>query len=358
MKHAIFVANILLIISACYGVSFSQDFLPQPLEEPGSKRDLTFQDIWKAFGPAQIRNQSALKVAALEWLPDNPETIPVGTYRTDFAITHANHWGDMPEYLIDGETTRMELRFALGVRDDLEFELAYAGFWRGGGIFDGIIENFHDFFRITQSRRNNYPRNKLAFLLDPKDPDTRYIITDNSAGFGAGDILLKLKYQIIESRFNYRPAMTFSVITKVPVGNADDYFTVRAFEFCGHLTIRQRITHRAFIYTAIGLTYTNADKIWEVEIRPTRWFWFIGLEWRIAYHWTLNLQYEWESGIARPKEYEKMLSWSTNLVTFAIQWRPEIDRDYFIEFATNENTLFHSNTPDIAFHVAIKYFFN
>jgi len=346
------------IVCTLTNVCLAGDLDTLKLKEPDGIDDLTYQEIWKPFGPAQVRNQSALKLSALEWLPDNPDTLSVGSYRTDFAITYANHWGEMKNYFLDLETARFELRFAFGVSDKLDFQLTYSGFWRGGGILDGYIENFHSLIGETQSRRDDYPRDVMSFLLHPNDPDTIYVMTNNDAGFGTGDLTFRLRYQVIAPKFNYRPALTVSLTTKVPVGNADDYFTARAFEFCGHFMLRQRLHKLLFAYLAGGVTYTSADKIWEVEVNPYRWFFFIGGEWHFDFRWSINLQYELETGIARYLDYQKMLAWATNLITLAFQWRPDINRDYYFEFAMIENFVFHSNTPDITFHVAFKWLYN
>ncbi len=312
---------------------------------------LTYKDIWKAFGPLQVRNQSVLKFMSLSWLPDTPDILPIGEYRFSFAITHSNHWGQMPTYLLDAETTKYSMRFTLGVTSHFEIEAEYSAFWRGGGFLDGFIENFHKLIGESPVRRDKYPRDCLNFILNPGKPNEKIVLSDSDEGFGLGDLILKAKYQLIDPD-RYRPGISVALLMKLPVGDASRKFSVRAGEFGSHLSIMQKLGSKIWVYAAIGLNYTSADEIWSVQVEPWRWFWFIGFEWRCGYHFSLNLQYEWESGSAYGHEYDMMLGWSSNLIAIGFKWRPDLFEDYYFEFAIVENTFFHSNTPDITFHLA------
>ena len=110
--------------------------------------------------------------------------------------------------LLDGETTRLELRvrYGLGDRTEIGIELPYL--WHESGGLDGLVDNWHNWFGFPGGFRATRPEDALEF---------RYVdLTGNQLNFsnntnGPGDIRLFGGYRLKSSpghsmalRFGYK----------------------------------------------------------------------------------------------------------------------------------------------------------
>jgi len=82
-------------------------------------------------------------------------------YMFDFERTTVN----------DMEILSTTLALGYGLTDRITLECYYRGNVAFGGLMDGLIINFHDFFGMSEGGRNDYPRNgvnyriKMLFLM-------------------------------------------------------------------------------------------------------------------------------------------------------------------------------------------------
>ena len=82
----------------------------------------------------------------------------------------------------DGETTRVSLagRMAIGQSWDVAMTVPYVH--HGSGFLDGIINDWHDFFGMSDGGRSRSPEDAFAYRY--VSPDHRLNITETQGGLG------------------------------------------------------------------------------------------------------------------------------------------------------------------------------
>ena len=92
--------------------------------------------------------------------------LPPGSSELIASVDIASHLAEArsgsERVLIDGETHRHALALRHGLRDRWEFLLEVSAVAHRAGVFDGFIENWHDFFGLPRGGRNRAPRDRLA----------------------------------------------------------------------------------------------------------------------------------------------------------------------------------------------------
>lgn len=83
------------------------------------------------------------------------------------------------------------------------------------GVFDSFIENWHDFFSLPQSGRDEAPRDRLI-LFYRDGPQTRFHIRENAFSFG--DVSLGVGYAPVRKFFS-NDGLAIRAAVKLPTGD-------------------------------------------------------------------------------------------------------------------------------------------
>jgi hypothetical protein len=174
--------------------------------------------------------------AGQEWLPlrnHNPflqiyglpafqsaEIEPAGrtSWRFDFDV--ANH-ADAGSYageriILDGETyfLNLSLRRSFAGRSELGLEIPFIG--HEGGFLDGPIENWHQLWGMSNTKRSG-PRNGLRYFYENLLP-TRFEMM--ASGWGVGDVRLSAAVPLGRSFFREGRSAALRAGVKLPTGKA------------------------------------------------------------------------------------------------------------------------------------------
>lgn len=104
------------------------------------------------------------------------------------AVSHFTDARRQSEFIrIDGETYRLALRYSRGMQNRWEIGTEVPLLSHRGGVMDGFISNWHDFFGLPSLGRDRVVDNQLQFLYS-RDGLTQ--INVQSSTTGLGDILL------------------------------------------------------------------------------------------------------------------------------------------------------------------------
>jgi hypothetical protein len=156
-------------------------------------------------------------------LPAFESAVTVGrgetAIRVDFDIAnHAEEDSTPAESVtIDGESYYLNLAFRYGMSDKLAFGVDIPFVGHAGGFLDAPIENWHDLWGMSNSKRDG-PRNELEFRYDNPQAAS-YELT--SGGFGLGDIRLNAEMPFYKSAERGREAGV-RVGLKLPTGDANE----------------------------------------------------------------------------------------------------------------------------------------
>src|SRR5262245_52781174 len=105
-------------------------------------------------GPLEIHDEFLLAQPRLTLPAVSPDTLGRGetTVRGSFLWGNSFGWvqdqaGETPairDFLIDGESRTFDLTVTTGLLDDLDLGIRVPVRWRGGGVTDSIIDDFHE----------------------------------------------------------------------------------------------------------------------------------------------------------------------------------------------------------------------
>ena len=186
-----------------------------PLSSPGWASPLEIV-------PFQTANRSP--VAQIFGLP-GPGTallLPPSGTAAEFAVETAQNFakntsGDEVSFF-DGETYRFNLALRRGVTPRFEAGLEVPYLLHRGGFLDGFMRDFHDVFGLSQSGRNNHPRNQLLYSY--VRGGVQEILVDEHAE-GLGDVRLRAAWQLWRTEGGPPRGAALHASLKLPTGDSD-----------------------------------------------------------------------------------------------------------------------------------------
>jgi len=153
-------------------------------------------------------------------LPDATEgaVLPQGRSQWDVLLQTASHSvadaGGDELLIVDGETSRLEVRFrrAVGERWEIGAELPYLTHQAGG--LDSVIDGWHEFFGLPDGARDSRPTDELEFRYRVDGAST---VDEQRSTNGFGDLRLIGGYRLADTE-RWRSALRFGL--KLPTGDA------------------------------------------------------------------------------------------------------------------------------------------
>jgi hypothetical protein len=141
-----------------------------------------------------LRDRDIGPLTGIFGIPDSTEGAQLlqrGVSAWEFSITHASHSiNDVrpgEALYLDGETSRIEFRYRIGLSDRLEIgvEIPYVQHQRGN--LDAVIDSFHDFFGMPEGHRPDRAHDVLDFRYADA---TGLLISMRQGASGIGDVRL------------------------------------------------------------------------------------------------------------------------------------------------------------------------
>ncbi len=127
---------------------------------------------------------------------------------------------------LDGESYYLTLALRYGKSDKLALGVDIPFVGHAGGFLDATIENWHDLWGISNSKREG-PRNELEFRYDNPQAASYELI---SSGFGLGDIRLSAAMPMYNSVERGREAGIRAGL-KLPTGSANELHGSGAMDY-------------------------------------------------------------------------------------------------------------------------------
>jgi hypothetical protein len=204
----------------------------------------------------------------------------------DIANNFASSSTSSESVTIDGETwrTTLALRYGLGKNLEIGLDLPYID--HSGGIFDGLIEGWHDLIGFSQDGRDQVPHGRLLYRYTENGVTKLNI---NDANSGLGDLLLSLAVPL---RRGPR-ALALRTAVKLPTGSASRLRGSGSTDFSARLSGEDRQTFAAWDITWFGdagvLLMTKGDVLPDRQ-RHVVGFGSLGFGWQPLTWLTLKAQ--------------------------------------------------------------------
>ena len=323
------------------------------IEWPGPARALL--GILVAFPaaasePLYVKNLSP--VAGLFGLPSQRTARPTehGAFAAALHSSIASHYvndSKADEFLnLDGETLRFALELRYGLVENWDVQLEVPWLDHSGGNLDKAIDNWHDFWGMSDGGRSRVPRDLIDYTyLTGREAVFR--LEDSESGIG--DTSLSTTWSFHRDD---RSAASLVLGYKFGTGDeekftgsgADDAFV--ALRFSGdHMSDLPLSWHGQLGYLRAG----ESDLIEDYQEQD---FWFAGvtMDWRFASNWSLLVQFDghrapMSSDITGIGDDAVMIAVGTRW-QFAKHWSGEISviEDIRVETA-----------PDVTFQASFRY---
>ena len=300
------------------------------------------------LGPLLLRAQSPLAILRLSPTPETPVTLHQGQWQVGLLSSWNNYFDvDPKRYTIDAETLRFTVGAAYGITSRLELQAAFPVSYRGGGILDRFIENFEDLLGVPNEKRKQAPRNRYLILIHGNDGRT-FERSGSDSGWGIEDATVTTRYQLAVGT-ETSPAVTASVILKIPAGRAASLFSSSGYDVAGGLSVGQRIGRFNVYGSLVGIHYATTEIV-GVELRPNEFSLFTGAEYRYSPRTSWLLQ-----TLVTSPGAKHFGDFSKNSYEITLGFKHVLSADLLLEASVLENFFIFDNSPDVGFHVGIVW---
>ncbi|QWV92141.1 DUF3187 family protein [Geomonas oryzisoli] len=312
-----------------------------------------------AITPFYTFNQSPL--VQIYGLPaaENAVVQPAGKAWTLLAVDVANSYlkrETMREtLLVDGEGERITLALRYGVVPNLELGMDVPLVAYNGGIFDGFIEDWHEFFGLPQGQRPGAPKGELRFAYAK---DGRQRLEMDEAGVRLGDVRLNGAWQLYHGGGDNPVALALRASLKLPTGSSSRLTGSGSTDFALWLTgssdyaLPGRWGH-ATVFAAGGALAMSDGEVLKEQQQNLVGFGTLGLGWSPAQSFALKAQLSGHSAFYRDSEFSELSSGAMQLIfggTVAFSPRTTLD------IALSEDVTVGAS-PDVALHLGLGHRF-
>ncbi len=244
---------------------------------------------------------------------------------------------DDASVLEDGETQRYALNWRRGLGHDLEVSAELPLLITGGGILDGVIENWHNLFGLPDGGRDAAPHHQYHYQYIRNG---QTLLDVDSATVGVGDVTLGGGWQL-------RPGLALRAMAKLPTGDAGrllggnpggalwaDYYPFAA-------------SARWSGFLSAGASLNGADDTLGAQHHPYVAFGGAGVGYRLVARWQVQGQIYAHSQLYRDSSLSPLHKEGLQM---ALGARYEVSGSTAITAGFQED-LVTDSSPDVSFHL-------
>ncbi len=366
-----------MVILVSWSAYAQEEPTERVLDETGTER--TVVQEWSHVGLLRARDLTPFGLLRLDMLPAHTADAAAGTWTFEIQYAYQNTFILSPNvrrylesrgtgrqalsaqdaaaimalpgdaYYIDGEVGLADLIVQRRLNDYWSVYVTIPYIRYGEGVFDSIIESFHDTFGFTQQGRDLVARNRFQFLY--KLGDIQFAQLERSTRGGLGDPVLGVRYSLPEPRYGWD--IVLEAAAKIAVDGKRFLLSTGEHDFGVQATLQRRLgtTGRHAVYLAGSAVYyaggpeIPAD---ETEIIPTL---ILGYSLGISRNTSLILQGYASRSVIRQTQIDELADNKYQL-SLGVQSRT---RNVLWSFAITENISNFSNTPDIGVQIGAAY---
>jgi hypothetical protein len=281
-----------------------------------------------------------------------------GTWENSFGIADDSvlrdptTGGPLRRFTLDAETRTLDLvaRYGIIPRVELGAELRAVD-WRGGGILDAMVRQWHRTFGIGTLGRDLVRNN--SFTVQSLDADGRRFELPNKGTF-LGDAAATLRVLALEGS-DVVPAVALSARLWLPTASPGsrhasgtaETFQVDASKRLGNLPL--------IIYAGGGYTYYDQTSLRGLELERHRGMYYAGFEWEITDGLSFVVHFWQESPRERALFRRSAIPYGNYITYIAGGFKLEPVEGFVLELGILENGIDPNTTGDIGFLFNIWY---
>lgn len=300
--------------------------------------------------PFRTSNQSPLVQIFGLPAPENARVLKYGENRGGFLLDIASnftyHSTSREKILIDGESVRGTLLYSRGFGNRYEAGVEIPLVSQSGGVFDGFIEGWHEFFHLPNGGRPSAPRNRLQYSYT-RDGVERFHYTKSEAGIG--DLRLTGGAQLQQSE-NWALALRGAL--KLPTGDSAALLGSGSTDLAVWLT-GQRDFHpspgKTALFGALGALGMSRGDVIPDQQRNLVGFGSLGVGWSPAERIAFKLQLSSHTPFYRGSDLPELSGFSTLLL---MGGTVAFTRDTLLDIGVSEDVAV-DRSPDVALHLGL-----
>ncbi|MEH6608603.1 MAG: DUF3187 family protein [Halioglobus sp.] len=245
----------------------------------------------------------------------------------------------------DGESQRLALEWRYGLTDNWDLQLEVPWLDHSGGQLDSLIDDWHNFWGLSDGGRSKAPADVLDFHY--ASAAENFQLQDDVSGIG--DTSLSV------SRVLYRDAGSTAAIAlgyKFATGEEEDFLGSGADDVFA--TLRFSGQHKADLpltwHGQLGYLRAGDTRILGDIQEKNLWFAGLALDWRIAERWSLLAQVD--AHAAPADSAIGGLGDEAIMLTVGGRWR--FSRDWAVDLSVVEDVRVET-APDVSFQASLRY---
>jgi hypothetical protein len=343
--------------------------------EAGASDDAAQQ--WSHVGLLRARDLTPFGLLRLDMLPAHTADAKAGTWTFEFDYAYQNTfvmsgnvWAYLeqrgvgreplrPEdanailnfpddaYYIDGEVGLADLTVQRRMNSYWSAYLTVPYMRYGRGVFDHLIEDFHDAIGTGQMGRDLVARDQFQFVY--RIGDTRVVQLSRETTEGFGDPVLGVRYSLPEPRFGWD--VVAEVAAKIAIDGERLLLSTGRNDYGAQITLQRRFgsSGRHAVYaSASGVYYDGDGTTADAELIPTA---ILGYSFGLTHRTSAIVQgYVSKSTVQNSTIHrltETKYQYSAGLQTRS--------SDYLYSVAFIENVASVENTPDFGVQIGVAY---
>lgn len=299
--------------------------------------------------PLYAKNLSP--IAGLLGLPAQRDAFTTAAGNT-YAALHgsvASHFIDdnnAGEFIrLDGETLRFALDLRYGFARDWDVQIEVPWLQHDGGELDKLIDDWHDFWGMSDGGRSAVPRDLLDYRY--ATPGGGFGLDEEASGIG--DITLSVNHVFYRAD---AAAAAVSLGYKFATGDEEDFTGSGADDV--FLALRLSGAQRSDLpltwHGQVGYLRAGDSDLLEDFQRRDLWFAGIAMDWRFAQHWSAIVQVDSHRG---PLQGDlPATSDEAFLLTVGGRWH--VSRRWQVDFSVVEDIQVES-APDVTFQASLRF---
>ncbi len=302
-----------------------------------------------ASEPLYVKNLSP--VAGLIGLPSQRDAQTTANGQVAAALyssvanNYVNESSDTEFLNLDGETLRFALELRYGLTKNWGIQLEIPWLEQSGGELDGVIDDWHDFWGMSDGGRSDVPRDILDYQYT--SPAGGFSLQDDTSGIG--DISVSLHHVFYQDASS---AVSLALGYKFGTGDEDDFLgsgaddAFIALRFSGAQMSNLPLTWHG----QAGYLRAGDSGLFDGFQEQNLWFAGVALDWQLAQRWSLIAQLD---GHAAPLDSSLTgVGEDAVLATLGARWyfAPHWSMDFnFVEDIRVETA------PDVTFQASLRY---
>ena len=180
------------------------------------------------------------------------------------------------QLILDGEITKTSINYTNQISDNLTINVNLPLHTFNKGFLDSPIEQWHNFFGLSDGSRVNFPKNQLNFEILSNSNKEK--IKDSYIGFGDIQISTKLNFYSKNENDLY-----FITSIEIPTGSKKKNLGNKEFEGIVALNLKKNIRDNLVINSVFGVSIINQKDSFLFKERNINYFSKLLFSWKPQY---------------------------------------------------------------------------